>query len=253
MNFMFSIPSTVFFGSGAAKSAGEKARAMGAKKDFLVCDKGVRAAGLVDGVLAGLQEAPAEVLVFDEVEPNPLDTTIERAAGLAREFGPDIIVAVGGGSSMDAGKAVNILLTNPSPINQYAGLGMVKNPTKTLICVPTTAGTASEVTDFTIITDTKTVKKMVIGGPFVGPTIALVDPEMTVNLPPAITASTGLDALTHAIEAYVSTNAMIPTDCMALKAIELISANIVEATRNGGNLAAREAIDARQPDGRVRL
>ncbi|TVQ99166.1 MAG: iron-containing alcohol dehydrogenase [Desulfovibrionales bacterium] len=137
---------------------------------------------------------------------------------------------------------VNILLTNPGPINQYDGLNLVKNPVRPLVAIPTTAGTASEVTAFTIITDTERRKKMVIGGQFVGATMALVDPEMTMGMPPAITASTGMDALTHAIEAYLSKNAMPPTDLFALKAIELIIPSLPVAFREGRNVDARSSM-----------
>lgn len=242
MEFMFGIPSFVHFGEGASKKLGEMALGMGAKKAFVVYDKGVKAAGIVDGLLASLQAAGIESIEYDGVLPNPPDTQVEEAAAIARAANIDIIVAVGGGSSIDSAKAINILLTNPSPINQYAGLNMVKVPGKPLIAIPTTAGTASEVTAFSIVTDTAQTKKMVIGGQFVGATIALADPLLTVGMPPKITASTGLDALTHAIEAYVSKAAMIPTDVMALRAISLICNNIVTATKDGSNVEARSAM-----------
>lgn len=239
MEFMFGIPSFVQFGPGVAKKAGEIAVGLGARKVFFVYDKGVKAAGMVDGVLSSLKQAGLEILEYDGVLPNPPDTVVEEAAAKAKEFQPDVTVALGGGSSIDCAKAINILQTNPSPINQYDGLGLVKVPTKPLIAIPTTAGTASEVTAFSIVTDTIRKKKMVIGGPFVGATMALADPELSVGMSPALTASTGMDALTHAIEAYVSKNAMIPTDVNALKSIELIYRNLPEATRNGQNLEAR--------------
>lgn len=239
MEFMFGIPSFVQFGPGVAKKTGEIAVGFGARKVFFVYDRGVKAAGMVDGVLSSLKQAGLDILEYDGVLPNPPDTVVEEAAAKAKEFQPDVTVALGGGSSIDCAKAINILQTNPSPINQYDGLGLVKVPTKPLIAIPTTAGTASEVTAFSIVTDTVRKKKMVIGGPFVGATMALADPELSVGMSPALTASTGMDALTHAIEAYVSKNAMIPTDVNALKSIELIYRNLPEATRNGRNLEAR--------------
>jgi alcohol dehydrogenase class IV len=239
MEFMFGIPSFVQFGPGVAKKAGEIAVGLGARKVFFVYDRGVKAAGMVDGVLSSLKQAGLDILEYDGVLPNPPDTVVEEAAAKAKEFQPDVTVALGGGSSIDCAKAINILQTNPSPINQYDGLGLVKVPTKPLIAIPTTAGTASEVTAFSIVTDTIRKKKMVIGGPFVGATMALADPELSVGMSPALTASTGMDALTHAIEAYVSKNAMIPTDVNALKSMELIYRNLPEATRNGQNLEAR--------------
>jgi alcohol dehydrogenase class IV len=239
MEFMFGIPSFVHFGEGVSNKLGEMASGMGAKKAFVVYDKGVKAAGIVDGLIASLKDAGVEALEYDGVLPNPPDTQVEEAAAIARSANVDIVVAVGGGSSIDSAKAINILLSNPSPINQYEGINTVKVPGKPLIAIPTTAGTASEVTAFSIVTDTVRTKKMIIGGQFVGPTIALADPLLTVGMPPKITSSTGMDALTHAIEAYVSKAAMIPTDVIALKAIELISSNIVKATKNGSCLEAR--------------
>lgn len=242
MQFMFGIPSFVHFGEGVSQKLGETAAGMGAKKAFVVYDKGVKAAGIVDGLIASLKAAGVEAVEYDGVLPNPPDTQVEEAAAIARSADVDIIVAVGGGSSIDSAKAINILLTNPSPINQYDGINTVKAPGKPLIAIPTTAGTASEVTAFSIVTDTARKKKMVIGGQFVGATLALADPLLTVAMPPKITASTGLDALTHAIEAYVSKWAMIPTDVLALKAIELIRKNIVTATKNGSCVEARSAM-----------
>lgn len=243
MEFMFGIPSYVHFGEGVSTKLGEIAAGMGAQKAFVVYDKGVKAAGIIDSLIASLTAAGVSALEFDGVLPNPPDTEVEEAAAIARAANVDIIVAVGGGSSIDSAKAINILLTNPSPINQYDGINLVKAPGKPLIAIPTTAGTGSEVTAFSIVTDTVRTKKMVIGGQFVGATIALADPLLTVGMPPKITASTGLDALTHAIEAYVSKAAMIPTDVMALKAIELISQNIMKATKNGGAcIEARSAM-----------
>jgi len=242
MQFMFGIPSFVHFGEGVSAKLGEMAAGMGAKKAFVVYDKGVKAAGIVDGLIASLKAAGVEAIQYDGVLPNPPDIQVEEAAAIARSANVDIIVAVGGGSSIDSAKAINILLTNPSPINQYDGINTVKVPGKPLIAIPTTSGTASEVTAFSIVTDTARKKKMVIGGQFVGATIALADPLLTVGMPVKITASTGLDALTHAIEAYVSKGAMIPTDVLALKAIELICKNIVTATRDGSNVEARSAM-----------
>jgi len=239
MEFMFSVPSLVHFGSGVSNKAGEIITGMGLKKVLFVFDQGVKDAELAARVGQVLRNAQLEVMEYDGVLPNPPDHIVEQAAQQARDAGVEAIVALGGGSSIDCAKAINILLTNPSPINQYDGIGLVKNPTRPLLAIPTTAGTASEVTAFTIITDTMRKKKMVIGGPFVGAAIALADPELTRGLPPAITASTGMDAMTHAIEAYVSKGAMIPTDINALKAIELITQNIVRAYRDGDDMEAR--------------
>ncbi len=242
MKFRYCIPSVALFESGIADTVGEQAKALGVTKALVITDPGLKAIGLLDKITDSLKKASVGYAVFDKVEPNPHDTTVETAAKLARDEKVDGIIGLGGGSSMDTAKGVNILLTNPSPINQYDGIGLVKNPTKPLIAIPTTAGTGSEVTEFGIITDSKRIKKMVIGGPNCGTDLALVDPALTIGLPESITASTGMDALTHAIEAYVSNLASIPTDVNALEAIKIISKNIREATYNGTNLEAREGM-----------
>ncbi|KYD14518.1 iron-containing alcohol dehydrogenase [Geobacillus sp. 44B] len=239
MQFQFGIPSQAIFGEGSIQKLPEVLAQFDAKKILLVYDSGVKAAGIIDHVHHLLSNVEADVVVFDKVLPNPPDTIVEEGAKLAKNEQVDAIVAVGGGSTIDCAKAINILLTNPRPIHQYDGLNLVKNPTKPLIAVPTTAGTGSEVTAFTVITDTTGLKKMVIGGQHCGATIALLDPELTIGLPPAVTAATGMDALTHAIEAYVSKAASIPSDINALKAVELIFHNLEEAYKNGTNKEAR--------------
>lgn len=242
MEFMFGIPSFVHFGAGVAGKLGAIASGMGAKKVFVVYDKGVKAAGIVDGLLASLNAAGIATEEFDGVQPNPTDVLVEEAATLARAASVDAVVAIGGGSAIDVAKAINILLSNPSPISRYEGINAVSIPCKPLIAIPTTAGTASEVTAFSVVTDTMRTKKMVIGGQFVGATLALADPLLTVGMPPQITAATGMDALTHAIEAYVSKAAMVPTDVMALKAIELISQNLAQAFAHGTDIEARSGM-----------
>jgi alcohol dehydrogenase len=239
MEFAFGLPGQSIFGTGSSKKLSEIITSFGGKTVFCVYDKGVKKAGIVDGLLKMMKADGLKVIEYDGVVPNPTDTNVEEAANIARKADVDVVVAIGGGSAMDCAKAMNIILTNPGSIQDYEGLGMVKNPAKPLIAVPTTAGTASEVTGFTIITDTKRLKKMVIGGQHVGATVALLDPELTMSLPASITASTGMDALTHAIEAYVSKGASVPSDINALKAISLISRSIVEATENGKNADAR--------------
>jgi len=242
MEFAFGIPGFVRFGPGISAKLGEFAAGMGAKTAFVLSDPGVKGAGLVDGLIAALQAAGIAAIEYDQVKANPPDVQVEEAAQLARKANADIVVAIGGGSTIDCAKAVNILLTNPSPIQLYEGFDQVKQAGKPLIAIPTTSGTASEVTMVSVVTDTVRTRKMVIGGQHVGPTLALADPLLTIGLPAAITASTGMDALTHAIEAYVSRAAMVPTDVMALKAIELISQNLVRAFEHGEDADARSAM-----------
>ncbi|MGC8228113.1 iron-containing alcohol dehydrogenase [Pseudobacillus badius] len=239
MEFQFGIPSHVTFGRGSVKKVGEVLEEFNAKKVLCVYDQGVKQAGIVGQVITYLKAKKIEVVEFANVVPNPPDTILEKGAELAVKEQVEAIVAVGGGSPIDAAKAINVLITNPGPIHQYEGLNLVKNPTKPLIAIPTTAGTGSEVTAVSVITDTAGEKKMVIGGRHCGADVALVDPDLTMGLPPAVTAATGMDALTHAIESYVSKLASVPSDVNALKAVELIYKNLAESYKNGSNIEAR--------------
>lgn len=207
---------------------------------MVVYDQGVKAAGIVDKVLANVKAAGIEYAEYSDVVPNPPEYLVNQGYEIAKDLGIDAMLAVGGGSSIDFAKAVNILLTNPGPFSQYNGVNLVKNPVKPLIAIPTTAGTGSEVTNACVITDTVNKEKMTILGQFVAPSIALVDANLTLGLPPAITASTGMDALTHAIEAYLSKWASPASDSLAICAIELIARSIEKAVNQGSDLAARE-------------
>lgn len=240
MEHQFNIPSRVLFGPGSSKQIGDIVKDFRVSNVLLIYDKGVKNAGIVASIQASLEEAGLNITEYDGVLPNPPDIIVEEAAENARKAKVDAIVAVGGGSSIDAAKAINILLTNPSPITQYDGVNMVKNATKPLIALPTTSGTGSEVTEVTVITNTTTVKKMIMVGQHIGPDLAIVDPNLTVGLPKGVTDATGMDALTHAIESYVSPKASVMTDINSLKAVELIYSNLPEASSNGSNVEARE-------------
>jgi len=236
----FNVPSRIMFEQGVSKQVGEITKSFNVNNVLLVYDKGVKAAGIVDGIQASIEKEGLSITEYDGVLPNPPDTIIEEAAENARKENVEAIVAVGGGSSIDAAKAINILLTNPSPITQYDGVNMVENQTKPLIAIPTAAGTGSEVTEITVITNTTTVKKMIMVGKNIGPDMALVDPELTIGLPKGVTDATGMDALTHAIEAYVSPKASTMSNINALKAVELVYNNLEKASADGNNLEARE-------------
>lgn len=240
MDFMFSVPTMAFFGPGKSDMIGDILKGMCAKKIMVVYDKGVKDAGIVDKVLAKVKEAGVEYFEYSDVLPNPPEYLVNQGYELAKGHQIDAMLAIGGGSSIDFAKAVNILLTNPGPFSQYNGVNLVKNPVKPLIAIPTTAGTGSEVTNACVITDTVNKEKMTIIGQYVAPAVALVDANLTLGLPPAITASTGMDALTHAIESYLSKWASPASDSLALCAIELIGRSLEKAYNNGKDLAARE-------------
>jgi alcohol dehydrogenase len=242
MQFQFSIPSSVAFAPGCAETVGHLVRGLDVKKVLFVYDKGLSQTGIPARITAALTAAKLEVIEWDGVIANPTDVIVEEGAHVARDAEIEAIVAVGGGSAIDTGKAIALLMTNESPINLYDGMNQVEKAGVPVVAIPTTAGTASEVTAFTIITDTTKQKKMVIGGKHVGAQVALIDPLLTIGMPPALTAATGMDALTHAVEAYLSRGASVPSDINALKAIELISHNLPTAVAHGADCAARTAM-----------
>ncbi len=233
MSFVFDIPSTLFFGENSSNKCGELLNNFGARNVLLVCDQAMVSLGMAAKLTAILEAADLEHVTFADVEPNPTDELVHRAANFAADHKVDALLAIGGGSVIDCAKAVNILLTNGGKISDYEGVNKVAKPTLPLVMVPTTAGTGSEVTSVTVVTDTRRHKKMVIAGQFVGGRIAVCDPMLTVKLPAAITSSTGMDALTHAIEAYISTLASPVTDGIALDAIVLIMGSLEQAVADG--------------------
>jgi alcohol dehydrogenase class IV len=236
--FEFLLPTRIVFGNDVINQIGDEATRFG-KRAFLVTDKGVLSTGYIEKVQRVLQEAHIEVAVFSNVEPNPRDRCVEEGAKEAQQFRADMLVGVGGGSPIDTAKAIGVILQEGGKIQDYEGLGKVTKPITPLIAVPTTAGTGTEVTFWSVITDTKRKFKMSIGSPLMAARIALVDPMLTVTLPPNITAFTGIDALVHAIEGYTATLSQPVSDSLALSAIELIANNIRPAYANGKNLTAR--------------
>ena len=242
MQTMFTMPTLVRFGRGSRRDLVPMLRESNVSRVFLVTDAGVVAANLVEEPLNAMRDAGIDVLVHSTAQANAPDTGIELAAEEARSFRPDAIVSLGGGSVIDTAKGVNILLSNPAPLSLYDGVNLVKNPGRLHIAIPTTAGTSSEMTVVAVISDTKQAKKMVLFGRNVSASVALIDPELTYGLPPAITAHTGMDALTHAIEAYLSTAASPMTDAIAPEAVALIAENLPLAYENGNNHDARDAV-----------
>lgn len=238
----FEVPSQVIFGRSIIGKIGNIAREINTSNALIICDQGVKVAGIVTPVIQSLENDGIVVRVFDQVTANPSDNLVTEIAEFAKRSPIDVLVAVGGGSAIDAAKAVNVLLANPGPIQLYEGMNRVKSETLPLISIPTTAGTGSEVTSFSIITDSVNSRKMVIGGRYVGSRIAILDPELTLKLPAEITAATGMDALTHAIEAHFSTISSAMTDVNALKAIELLYLNLEIATKKGTDINARENV-----------
>jgi alcohol dehydrogenase len=240
MMYGYFMPTVNLMGAGAVAEVGKQAKVQGGSKALVVTDQPLVSAGIVEKVTAYLKQDDVQFVVYDAVQPNPTVGNVNEAVSMYQQEGCDLIIAVGGGSPIDCAKAVGILITNGGEIKDYEGVDVSKEATPPFIAVNTTAGTASEMTRFTIITDTDRHVKMAIIDWHVTPNVSINDPELMVSMPKALTAATGMDALTHAVEAYVSTIATPVTDSAALKAIELISEFLRPAVANGENMQARE-------------
>jgi alcohol dehydrogenase len=237
----FFIPNVTLMGIGAHKEIGNRVKALGGKKPFICTDKGITGAGITDQIVKIIkQDVGMDCVVFDETIPNPTDSNVEAGLKVYRDNNCDLIISLGGGSSHDCGKAIGVVATNGGKIHDYEGIDKSTKPMPPFIAVNTTAGTASEMTRFCIITDTSRKVKMAIVDWRVTPNIAINDPLLMAGMPPALTAATGMDALTHAVEAYVSTIATPVTDACAIKAMQLISENLRAAVANGGDMYARD-------------
>lgn len=236
----FFVSSNVVFGKDAVKELPKMLKEYGAKNVMAVYDAGVKMAGIAEKVLAEAQKANVKITVFDGVMPNPTNEAVEEAAALAKKEEIDTFVAVGGGSSIDLAKAVNILMANPEPIGQYGGIGMVKHPVLPLIAIPTTAGTSSEITNVVALTDTKAVCKYVIIDNKIVADKVIADPEFTKTMPPSVTAATGMDAITHAVESYISNMATPLTEYHSLKGLQIFYENLPKAVADGSDMEARE-------------
>ena len=231
------MPTRFVHGPGAIARVGEFLAELGVTRPLLVTDKGVVAAGLAETALEHLDNA----VVFDDVYANPDIELVGRASALYRSSGCDGLVALGGGSSMDTAKSVGVEVVHGGSIVDYEyGASPLTKRIPPLVAVPTTAGTGSEATLWAVITDPERKIKFNVGGtPLIGAHVALIDPELTLGLPPAITASTGMDALSHAIECYTCDYHQPFNDAVALLAVELVGAWLRVAYDDGGNLEAR--------------
>lgn len=236
----FFVSSDVTFGKNAAKELPRILKEFKAKNVMVVYDAGVKMAGIAEKVLAEVEKADVKVTVFDGVIPNPTNEVVEEAAEIAQRENIDVFVAVGGGSSIDLTKAVNILMTNPGPIGQYGGIGLVKEPVLPLIAIPTTAGTSSEITNVVALTDTKAVCKYVIIDNKIVADKVIADPEFTKTMPAGVTAATGMDAITHAVESYISNMSTALTEYHSIKALQIFHEYLPKAVANGSDMEVRE-------------
>lgn len=239
-------PGEVYFGFGAAQKTGALAAARGGKHVFIIADPGVVGAGLHEPVLAAIKSAGLAYTLYDHVTPNPDAESIDQAAAAFRECGAQAMVSVGGGSALDTAKAAVLVAGGPPEgrVAEYAYmLGDKKRPdpmrVAPYLAIPTTAGTGAEVTPWAVVTDGSRKFKFGVGGAFLTPAVAVVDPELMMTLPPFLTAATGMDALTHCIEAYVSINDNPVLDPMILYGLTLIARSLRAAVAQGSDRAAR--------------
>jgi len=236
---LFRTTKRILFGSGSVEKLGPEAQLLKARKVLIITDPGIIQSGLLASVEKSLQSVDLPSVLFDGVEPDPRIEVVEKSVDLGKREKIDLIIGFGGGSSLDIAKVTSVLITNPGKIDNFFGIDLVPNSGVPVILVPTTAGTGSEVTPIAILSDTKEKLKKGIVSPYLFPEVAILDPKLTIGLPPSVTASTGMDALTHAIEAYYSVNATDLTDLLAFRAMELISKNLRMAFAHGENLVAR--------------
>ena len=229
-------------GGGASQEVGRQLLRLGATRVLLVTDAFMIASGVAEKVTAELERAGLAFAVFGGVQPDPTDADVQEGLAALRRLQGDAIVALGGGSPIDAAKAIAVLAQNPEPLSTYQGYHKLPRAGVPLVAIPTTAGTGSEVTKVAVITDTaRDVKMMMLDRHFL-PTVALVDFELTLSMPPALTAHVGVDTLTHGIEAYVSRKATALTDPLALTCIRLVAEHLETAWREPSNRAAREGM-----------
>lgn len=236
MAYKFLVPKNIVSGKGAVEEAGTYIKELGTKA-LIVTDNIMVNIGNVSKLTNVLDSVGVQYEIYSDVNCEPTDTIVEKGIELYKSNKCDFLIAIGGGSPIDAMKAIGAMITNPGQITDYMGK-IIKNSTP-LVAIPTTAGTGSEATQFTIISDTKNNVKMLLIGPSLIPTLAVVDPELTMTSPANVTATTGIDALTHAVEAYTSRKAQPLSDTFALSAIKRIFTNLRQASTDGKNFEAR--------------
>jgi alcohol dehydrogenase len=239
MQFAFFAPQKTRFGVGVVSEVGEEVTRLGGTRVLVVTDPGLVQSGIADRVVAVIQGHAELVEVFDHVVANPTDVDCAEGARVATAMGADLIVGLGGGSAMDTAKTVAVLMTHGGEPKDYFGADTLTKAIAPLICVPTTSGTGSEVTPFAVVTDSTTRVKMNILDSGVVPSSSFVDPDLSASMPAMLTAATGMDALTHAVEAYTCTLANPLTDALALRAVSMISGSLRRAVADGSDLDAR--------------
>jgi alcohol dehydrogenase class IV len=238
-HFMFELPTRIEFGSGSLAHLGQRVTELGGSRVLVVTDEVLAAIGIADRVTSVLDEAKIEHVLFTAIEPEPDAAGVQAGAELLAAEGCDVVVAVGGGSVLDSGKAIALMGRNPGHIRDYAGLGVQTQKGVPVIAVPTTAGTGSEATIWAVISEKSSKVKYGVGGPHMTSDLALLDPELSVTLPPRLTAVTGLDALAHALESYVNKATQPISEALSEKSMELVARSLRGAVWQGDAVAAR--------------
>ena len=248
MAYRMILNETSYFGAGSRKVIAEEVAKRGYKKALIVTDKDLIKFGVADQVIAVLKDANIPYEIFDEVKPNPTVKNVKAGIAAFQAAGADFMIAIGGGSSMDTSKAIGIIINNPefSDVVSLEGVANTKKKSVPVIALPTTAGTAAEVTINSVITDEENVKKMVCVDPNDIPTLAIIDPELMLSMPRGLTASTGMDALTHAIEGLITLGAWEMSDMFETKAIEMIAKWLPKAVENPSDIEARDGMATAQ-------
>ncbi|CAN5224344.1 iron-containing alcohol dehydrogenase [soil metagenome] len=240
--FEFNTPETVIIGGGASSGLTQQVLNLGGKKVLIVTDPFILGTGIIENLVKKLDAEKIETVVFSEVQPDPTVNNVKAGLELLHSSHANIIIAIGGGSPIDAAKAIAVMATNEAPLSNYMGYHKISRKGIPLIAIPTTAGTGSEASKVTVITDTEKNVKMMIFDKYLMPTVALVDFQLSVSMPRPLTAHVGVDTLTHGIEAYVSKKANAMTNPLALSCIDLVSRNLFKAWNNPGDVSAREAM-----------
>ncbi|MDQ3540430.1 MAG: iron-containing alcohol dehydrogenase [Chloroflexota bacterium] len=240
--FHYQLPTEIVFGEGRIVEIAAHLERCDIRRPLIVTDQGVRAAGIIDRVEAALSGSGVTAAVYDAVTSDPRTSTVEEVRRRLVDRGHDGTVGIGGGSALDVAKAAAALVTNPGSPQDYVGRDRIMHDPLPVIAVPTTAGTGSEVTMWSVLTDDATGAKVSIGSVRIMPRVALLDPELTYGLPPALTAATGMDALSHAVESYGSVWNHPIAEPLALRAIELVGHHLRNAVADGTNRDARRGM-----------
>lgn len=238
--FNYRMPTEIIFGRGSSFRISEALKKAGGNKAIIITDEGVWKNNVLKNIEKSLNENSIEYIIFNEVESDPTVQGVAKATQILKENNADVVIGVGGGSSLDTAKAVAVMGTNDGDIFDYVGFGLIKEKPLPIIAIPTTSGTGSEATFWSVLADkTKNIKASV-GGWEIMPTIAILDPELTLTLPPFITASTGMDALCHAMESYVAKSTQPISEGMSIQSMKMIARSLRRAVTRGDDIEARE-------------